>query len=205
MDRWIAPIPLQGKLITLAPLNASHQQGLIEAATDGALWNLWFTHIPKPEQTEAYIANALQQGQQGTACAFTVIDNLSGRILGSTRFCNIDATNRRAEIGYTWYRQSVQRTGVNSECKLLLLSHAFETLNAIAVEFRTHWHNHKSRTAIARLGAKQDGILRQHQIMPDGSYRDTVVFSILNNEWPTVKNALLRSMQRYAQGDKSHG
>ena len=135
--------------------------------------------------------------------AFSIIEISTGRILGSTRFCNIDVKNWRVEIGYTWYRQSAQRTGVNTECKLLLLQHAFEQLQCIAVEFRTNWHNHKSRAAIARLGAKQDGVLRQHMLMPDGQYRDTVVFSILNSEWPAVKAQLRWNQRRHNSGTAS--
>lgn len=205
MKAWITPITLHGQLITLVPLAAPHASGLIEAASDGTLWNLWFTSVPAPDKTAAYIEHAEQLGELGLACAFAVVENSSGRILGSTRFCNIDADNRRVEIGYTWYRQSVQRSGVNTECKLLLLGHAFEDRQAIAVEFRTHWHNHKSRAAITRLGAKQDGVLRQHQIMPDGSYRDTVVFSILNSEWAAVKKSLLHSTQHFPIEDRCHG
>jgi len=121
---------------------------------------------------------------------FVVIDNDNGKIIGATRFCNASADSRRVEIGYTWYSTSYQRTSVNTECKLLLLTYAFEALDAIAVEFRTHWHNEKSRKAITRLGAKQDGVLRNHSIQADGAYRDTVVFSIINLEWPTVKKSL---------------
>ena len=121
------------------------------------------------------------------AMPFAVFDNASGDIVGSTRYFNVDAANRRLEIGHTWYAKRAQRSPINTECKLLLLTHAFESLNCIAVEFRTHWFNQQSRAAIARLGAKQDGVLRNHQLMPDGSRRDTVVFSILDSEWPAVR------------------
>ena len=127
---------------------------------------------------------------------FVVREKATNKIIGSTRYCNTDEVHQRVEIGYTWYSQSYQRTAMNTECKYLLLSHAFEKLDAIAVEFRTHWHNHKSRAAIARLGAKQDGVLRNHQKSPDGIYRDTVVFSIINLEWPAVKRSLLFKLSK---------
>jgi RimJ/RimL family protein N-acetyltransferase len=202
MNNWITPVTLTGKLVRLEPIALAHEQGLIEATKDGALWQLWFTSVPNPEQVHEFINTALDLQQVNSALAFSVIELSTGRILGSTRFCNIDIKNRRLEIGYTWYRQSVQRTGINTECKLLLLQHAFEQLQCIAVEFRTNWHNHKSRAAIARLGAKQDGILRQHQLMADGQYRDTVVFSILNSEWPAVKSQLLWN-QRHHHNEKT--
>jgi N-acetyltransferase len=199
MNTWIAPITLTGKQVQLVPIAPGHEHGLIEATQDGALWQLWFTSVPNPAQVAEFITTALDLQRTDSALAFSIIEIRSGRILGSTRFCNIDVKSRRLEIGYTWYRRSVQRTGVNTECKSLLLQHAFEHLQCIAVEFRTNWHNHASRAAIARLGAKQDGVLRQHQIMPDGSYRDTVVFSILNSEWPAVKTQLLWNQRRYAR------
>ena len=197
MNTWISPITLTGNLVRLEPIALSHEQGLIEATQDGKLWQLWFTSVPNPAQVAEFITTALALQRTDSALAFSIIEISTGRILGSTRFCNIDVKNRRLEIGYTWYRQSVQRTGVNTECKLLLLQHAFEQLQCIAVEFRTNWHNHKSRAAIARLGAKQDGVLRQHQLMPDGQYRDTVVFSILNSEWPAVQAQLLWNQRRF--------
>jgi len=203
MNTWISAITLTGNLVRLEPIALSHTQGLIEATQDGALWQLWFTSVPNPEQVTEYISTALDLQRTDSALAFSIIEISTGRVLGSTRFCNIDVKSRRLEIGYTWYRQSVQRTGVNTECKLLLLQHAFEHLKCIAVEFRTNWHNHKSRTAIARLGAKQDGILRQHLLMPDGQYRDTVVFSILNSEWPAVKSPLLWNQRRFSNKENS--
>jgi RimJ/RimL family protein N-acetyltransferase len=194
---WITPITLTGNLLILQPIALEHEQGLIAAACDGKLWDLWFTSIPTPEHTHDYINAVLAQQQAGLSLGFAVIDQASGQLLGSTRFCNIDAKNRRVEIGYTWYRKSAQRTGVNTECKLLLLQHAFENLQAIAVEFRSHTKNHASRAAITRLGAKQDGILRQHQILSDGSYRDTVVFSILDSEWPIIKHEIQSRMDAF--------
>lgn len=203
MNVWISPVTLTGNLVRLEPIALNHEQGLIEATQDGALWQLWFTSVPNPAQVTEFISSALDLQRTDSALAFSIIEISTGRILGSTRFCNIDVKSRRLEIGYTWYRQSVQRTGVNTECKLLLLQHAFEHLQCIAVEFRTNWHNHKSRAAIARLGAKQDGILRQHLLMPDGQYRDTVVFSILNSEWPAVKSQLLWNQRRFSNKENS--
>ncbi len=143
-----------------------------------------------------YVAAALDMRERLDALPFVVRDNATGDIVGSTRYFNVDAANRRLEIGHTWYARRVQRTPVNTECKLLLLTHAFETLRCIAVEFRTHWFNHASRAAIARLGAKQDGVLRNHQLMADGAKRDTVVFSIIDNEWPAVRAHLAYQLDR---------
>jgi len=190
MDRWIKPVILKGQYATLEPLSLSHIDELIEAAKDGQLWKLWYTGIPSPETAKEYVAEALSMYEKQSAMPFIVRENKGGKIIGSTRFCNIDQANHRAEIGYTWYAKSYQRTPINTECKLLLLTHAFEQLEAIAIEFRTHWHNQQSRRAIARLGAKQDGVLRNHLQQADGSYRDTVVFSITCEEWPTVRKSL---------------
>jgi RimJ/RimL family protein N-acetyltransferase len=194
--RWIEPITLTGSIVTLEPLALEHVEGIKEAVKDGELWKLWFTHIPSPETAEAVIKTALELREDKGWMPFVVREKATGKIIGSTRYCNVDEVNQRVEIGYTWYSQSYQRTAVNTECKYLLLSHAFEKLDAIAVEFRTHWHNHKSRAAIARLGAKQDGVLRNHQKSADGLYRDTVVFSIINHEWPVVKKSLLSKLGR---------
>ena len=188
-SRWIVPPTLEGRLVRLEPLRENHVDGLQAAVRDGELWKLWYTLIPPPEAMSAFVAANRNQPRDPDLTAFAVLDR-SGRVLGTTRYLNVDAANRRLEIGGTWYAQSAQRTGVNTECKLLLLTHAFEVLNCIAVEFRTHWINLASRNAIARLGAKQDGVLRQHRILPDGTLRDTVVFSIVNSEWPTIKNHL---------------
>lgn len=189
--RWIEPITLTGLRVVLEPLSLEHLDGMINAVKDGELWKLWFTSIPTPEKAEAYIKTALEMRENAGAMPFIVRDRESNKIIGSTRYFNVDEGNQRLEIGYTWYSESYQRTAVNSECKYLLLSHAFEKLEAIAVEFRTHWHNQKSRAAIARLGAKQDGVLRNHQKNADGGYRDTVVFSIINLEWPAVRQSLM--------------
>ncbi len=190
MSRWIEPISLKGEYATLEPLLIEHIDDLGEASKDGELWKLWYTGVPSPETAEAYVKGALDMFEKHTAMPFVIRENKGGKIIGSTRFCNIDEQNHRVEIGYTWYAQSHQRSPINTECKLMLLTHAFEQLEAIAVEFRTHWHNQASRRAIERLGAKQDGVLRNHQKMVDGSYRDTVVFSIINHEWSSVKNGL---------------
>lgn len=189
-DSWLKAASLNGESVSLIPLNTEHRSQLLEAASDGELWNLWYTGVPSENTIDCYIEYALTQQQLGLSLPFVVVHKHFNKIIGSTRFCNADIQNRRVEIGYTWYSKSFQRSSVNTECKLLMLTHAFEELSAIAVEFRTHWFNHASRNAIARLGAKQDGVLRNHQLMPDGSYRDTVVFSIIKSEWPAVKRHL---------------
>jgi len=190
MNRWITPVTLQGEYASLEPLSMEHVNDLAEAANDGELWKLWYTFVPSSESIESYIKIALEQFDKRQAMTFIVRETKQGKIIGSTRFLNIDEQHQRVEIGATWYAKSYQRSPINTECKLMLLTHAFEQLNAIAVEFRTHWHNLSSRRAIERLGAKQDGVLRNHQKMADGSYRDTVVFSITNQEWLTVKKGL---------------
>ncbi|WP_252730492.1 GNAT family protein [Colwellia sp. E2M01] len=197
---WFQDLELESENIKLIPLALEHSNPLVEAATDGELWNLWFTSVPNSENINEYISSALEQKSKGLALPFVVVDKSNGKIIGSTRFCNADPINQRVEIGYTWYSQSYQKTSYNTECKLLLLTHAFEKLNSIAVEFRTSWHNHASRAAIARLGAKQDGVLRNHQKMKSGGYRDTVVFSIINVEWLSVKTHLKFKQSNY-KGD----
>lgn len=194
--RWIQPVTLTGAYVVLEPLSLDHLEGIKEAVLDGELWKLWFTSIPSPETAEAYIRSALELRENAGWMAFVVREKATNKIIGSTRYCNVDEVNQRLEIGYTWYAESHQRSAVNTECKCLLLTHAFEKLDAIAVEFRTHWHNHKSRAAIARLGAKQDGVLRNHTKSANGVYRDTVVFSIINLEWPVVKQSLEYKMSK---------
>jgi RimJ/RimL family protein N-acetyltransferase len=189
MNSWREVPSLRGRHVRLEPLAREHADGLRVAAADGELWKLWFTSVPSPENTEAYIDTALALQAEGRALPFVVHD-ADGAIVGSTRYGNVEAAHHRVEIGWTWYAQRVQRTALNTEAKRLLLAHAFERMDCIAVEFRTHWHNHRSRAAIARLGAKQDGVLRNHMIMPDGGVRDTVVFSIIASEWPAVKQGL---------------
>jgi N-acetyltransferase len=193
---FIEPATLEGWHATLEPLAREHEADLRSAAADGELWQLWYTSVPAPDKTGAYIGAALRMRAELGAMPFAVRENVSAKIVGCTRYFNVDAANRRLEIGHTWYAARAQRTAINTECKLLLLSHAFEKLKCIAVEFRTHWFNHASREAIARLGAKQDGVLRNHQLAPDGSYRDTVVFSIIESEWPAVKRHLIFLLER---------
>jgi len=188
--RFVEPVTLAGAHATLLPLERSHEQALRSAAADGELWKLWYTSVPAPEATAEWIGAALEMRERQGAMPFVVRANMDGGIVGSTRYFNVDAANRRLEIGHTWYAKRAQRSAVNTECKLLLLTHAFEALQCIAVEFRTHFFNFASRAAIARLGAKQDGILRNHQVMPDGTRRDTVVFSVIESEWPSVKRNL---------------
>lgn len=195
-ERFIEPITLRGRHATLEPLGAEHLDGIRAAAADGELWRLWYTSVPAPAKTDDWLAIALSMRNDQGAMPFAVRDNRDGRVVGSTRYFNVDAANRRLEIGHTWYAQRAQRTAINTDCKLLLLTHAFETLGCIAVEFRTHWFNQASRTAIARLGAKQDGVLRNHQLLADGSKRDTVVFSIVDGEWPAVKRHLAFLLER---------
>ena len=183
----IVPITLTGQHVELVPLSPEHEQGLSEAVQDGNLWELWFTLVPKPEEVRAEIERRLKLQAAGSMLPFTVIDRHSGRIVGMTTYMNIDAAAPRVEIGSTWYAKSVQRTPLNTEAKLLLLTHAFESLDCLAVEFRTHFMNHASRRAIERLGAKLDGILRAHQRMPNGTLRDTCVYSITAQEWPMIR------------------
>ena len=184
------PIRLSGKHAVLEPLAAAHETDLQDAARDGELWKLWYTSVVPPERMGAEIERRIDLQEKGSMLPFAVIDPITHRAVGMTTYMNIDAQHRRVEIGSTWYAKHVQRTALNTECKLMLLTHAFERLRCIAVLFATHWLNHQSRTAIERLGAKQDGVLRNHQIASDGSYRDTVVFSIIESEWPAVKRHL---------------
>ena len=193
---FVEPVTLKGKHATLEPLAREHEDALRRAAADGELWRLWYTSVAPPEGMGEYVATALDMREKLGGMPFVVRENASGEIVGCTRYFHVDAPNRRLEIGYTWYAKRAQRTAINTECKILLLTHAFESLKCIAVEFRTHWFNHASREAIARLGAKQDGVLRNHQLSPDGSYRDTVVFSIIESEWPAVKRHLEFLMER---------
>jgi RimJ/RimL family protein N-acetyltransferase len=193
---WLKPITLCGANVRLELLDPRHHDDLVEATEDGRLWTLWYTSVPKPEDIAAEITRRLNLLAEGSMLPFAVIEETSGKAVGMTTFMNVDSVNRRVEIGSTWYRDSVQRTGLNTECKFLMLTHAFETVDCIAVEFRTHIFNHKSRTAIERLGAKLDGVLRNHQISPNGTLRDTSVYSIIAAEWPTVKSHLTHQMAR---------
>ena len=194
MNPWIAPTSLLGQHVQIVPLSHLHHDDLVQAVRDGDLWNHWYTAIPTPEGMAAEITRRQDLQAKGSMCPFTVIDPATGQAVGMTTYMNIDAANRRVEIGSTWYRQCVQRSPLNTEAKRLLLAHAFEQLNCIAVEFRTHFFNQQSRRAIERLGAKLDGVLRSHQINPHplgaGALRDTCVYSIIASEWPNVKTHL---------------
>ncbi|MGL4574446.1 MAG: GNAT family N-acetyltransferase [Burkholderiaceae bacterium] len=196
MHPILQPITLTGTHATVLPLTREHAPALAEAVQDGELWNLWYTFIPKPQDMAAEVDRRLGLHAAGSMQPFAIQVNTSGKLVGMTTFMNIDTKHRRVEIGSTWYAKSVQRTPVNTECKLMLLTHAFETLQCIAVEFRTHFINQQSRRGIERLGAKLDGILRSHQVMPNGSLRDTCVYSIIASEWPTVKAHLRWQLDR---------
>jgi len=199
---WLQPVTLRSSRATLEPLAHSHGDDLIEAVKDGELWRLWYTTIPEPEKMGAEIDRRLALQAKGSMLHFAVIDNLSRKAVGMTTYMNVEPAHRRVEIGSTWYRRSVQRTDLNTQCKLMLLTHAFETLDCIAVEFRTHFFNQQSRRGIERLGAKLDGILRNHQLATNGTLRDTCVYSIIAAEWPTVKAHLAYQL---AKSRDTHG
>lgn len=183
-------VSLLGRYVELVPLEHQHHDALVDAVKDGQLWRLWYTNIPDPKAMAAEIDRRLTLQKAGTMLPFTVIERATGQVAGMTTYMNIDAKTPRLEIGSTWYASRVQRTPLNTEAKLLLLSHAFDVLDCIAVEFRTHFMNHQSRRAIERLGAKLDGVLRQHMRLGDGTLRDSCVYSIIASEWPTVRAAL---------------
>ena len=187
--RWSEVPTLGGHRVVLAPLDAAHAPALCELARSSGLHEAWYTNVPAPNAVERYIDKALQQQALGKALPFVVLDP-DGQVVGSTRFYDLEPAVPTAKIGYTWYAPRVQRTGLNTEAKLMLLEHAFEALGCVAVFFETSWFIHASRTAIARLGAKQDGVLRNHKRHADGSLRDTVVFSLLDNEWPAARRHL---------------
>lgn len=191
----IRPVSLEGNHVTLVPLSPTHRDGLVAAVADGELWKLWYTSVPAPEGMEAEIARRLRLQAEGSMLAFTVIAP-GGTVVGMTTYMNIDAATPRLEIGSTWYAASVQRSSLNTEAKLLLLGHAFETLGCVAVELRTHALNQQSRRAIERLGAKLDGVLRCHQRTKDGNLRDTCVYSITASEWPAVRTHLRWQLER---------
>ncbi|MEL7274359.1 MAG: GNAT family protein [Pseudomonadota bacterium] len=190
MQTWISPVELVEKDVTLAPLSQTHETDLRKAVEDGALHQLWYTTIPKPSEVGREIDRRLAAQAAGSMVPFAIMDRTTEQAVGMTTYMNTDAPNRRVEIGSTWMRRSHQRGPWNTQCKFLLLLHAFETLDCLAVELRTHVMNHQSRKAIERLGAKLDGVLRSHMIMPNGTIRDTAVYSILAGEWPTVKAGL---------------
>ena len=197
-NAFLQETQLLGKHVQLVPLSMAHHDALVEAVKDGELWRHWYTFIPTPEKMADEISRRLNLHQQGSMLPFAVLQE--GKAVGMTTYMNIDAANKRVEIGSTWYRANVQRSSLNTECKRLLLAHAFEQLNCIAVEFRTHFFNQQSRNAIERLGAKLDGILRNHAINTHpnamGALRDTCVYSILNTEWPSVKAHLDYQLSR---------
>lgn len=184
---WIEPIVLTGQHVVLVPLAREHTADLRDAVSDGELWNLWYTRVPHADQIAADIDRRLGLQEAGSMLPFTVISSETGRAIGATTFMNIEPAHRRLEIGATWYRRSAHRTSVNTECKRLLLAHAFDQLDCIAVEFRTSFVNTQSRRAIERLGARLDGVLRSHQIVREDVLRDTCVYSIVAHEWPSVK------------------
>jgi len=181
---------LENALVRLEPLSHGHGAGLKAAVSVGELWRTWYTSIPGPDGMAAEIDRRLALQSEGRMAPWAIVAAATGRAVGMTTFMNIDAENRRVEIGSTWLGREAQGTGINPAAKLLLLERAFDELGCIAVEFRTHWHNQQSRAAIARLGAKEDGVLRNHQLWRDGTLRDTVVFSIIDGEWPAVRRGL---------------
>lgn len=192
----VAPVTLESELLRLEPLTHAHLNGLLAAAADGELWKLRVTSVPEPQDTEAYITTALKHHEQGHRLAFAVIDKPSGRVLGSSSYHDIVPAVERLEIGYTWYAQSVQRSHVNTTAKLMLMTHAFETLGAKLVGWRTDNFNFASQRAIERLGARRDGVLRHHALRRDGTVRDTVMYSLTLGEWPEVKAQLLYQLQK---------
>jgi len=193
---WPPFVELQSSRALLTLLSQAHHDDLVEAVNDGELWKLWYTAIPSPENMRAEIDRRLALREKGSMLPFAIIDKQTGKAVGMTTYMNIDATNRHVEIGSTWYRKAVQRSELNSQCKILLLQHAFEHLKCIAVEFRTHFFNQQSRQGIERLGAKLDGILRNHQLAMNGTLRDTCVYSIIASEWPTVKAHLIYQLEK---------
>jgi N-acetyltransferase len=193
---WLEPVTLSTADLALVPLSHDHASGMREAVADGELWKLWYTRIPDPSGVDAEIERRLGLQRAGSMLPFAVIEQASGRAIGMTTYMNIHALNRRVEIGSTWYRKSAQRTSYNTQCKRALLGHAFEQLDCIAVELRTAFINMQSRRAIERLGAKLDGVLRNHQIVVGNALRDTCVYSIVAQEWPNVKLHLDWQLER---------
>jgi len=195
-DHLIQPVTLTGRHVQLVPLSIDHCDELVAAVQDGELWRLWYTSAPEPAAMGAEVERRLALQAIGSMVPFTVLDGPAGRVVGMTTYMHIDQVNRRVEIGSTWYARRVQRTGLNTEAKLLLLAHAFDHLGCIAVEFRTHFLNRQSRRAIERLGAKLDGVLRCHQRARDGTLRDTCVYSIIPSEWPAVRSHLVWQLEQ---------
>ena len=196
---FVQPVTLRDRGIRLEPLALAHEAGLRAAAADGQLWRIRVTGVPEPEQTRAYIETALQMREQGNRFAFAVIDEAGERVLGSTSYHDILPAVQRVEIGYTWYAQSVQRSHVNTTCKLLMMGHAFDTLGCAVVGWRTDNYNFASQRAIERLGAKKDGVIRHHALRRDGTVRDTVIYSMIAAEWPEARAQLLYLLKRHAQ------
>lgn len=188
---FVEPVELRARGVLLTPLTLAHEAGLRAAAQDGELWNIRVTSVPEPEKTRAYIEQALAMRDAGSRMPFAVVDEASGQLLGTSSYHDIVPALKRVEIGYTWYARSVQRSHVNTTCKLLLLTHAFETLGAAVVGWRTDNYNFASQRAIERLGAKKDGVIRHHAPRRDGTVRDTVLYSMLAGEWPEAKAQLL--------------
>ncbi|MDO9402959.1 MAG: GNAT family protein [Polaromonas sp.] len=193
---FVEPVTLEARGVRLVPLEAAHEEALKAAAQDGELWNIRVTSVPEPHDTANYIATALQMREAGNRFAFAVTEAASGKVLGTTSYHDIVPVLKRVEIGYTWYAQSVQRTHVNTTCKLLLLQHAFETLDCHVVGWRTDNFNFASQRAIERLGAKKDGVIRGHALRRDGTIRDTVMYSLRAGEWPEVKAQLLSLLDK---------
>jgi RimJ/RimL family protein N-acetyltransferase len=196
---FVQPVVMRDRNVRLEPLGLEHAPGLADAAADGALWKLRITSVPEPQDTRAYIETALEGRAQGHRFAFAVLDDASGQVLGSTSFHDILPAVRRVEIGWTWYRQSVQRSHVNTTCKLLMMGHAFDQLGCNVVGWRTDNFNFASQRAIERLGAKKDGVIRGHALRRDGTIRDTVMYSMREGEWPEARAQLLYLLERHAQ------
>jgi N-acetyltransferase len=191
---------LRNERVLLTALEATHTADLAAAVAVGDLWRTWYTRIPSPDGMAAEILHRQALHSAGQLAPWVVVDARTGKAVGMTSFCNLDVPNRRLEIGYTWLGRTAQRTGINAAAKLLLLERAFESLDCIAVEFRTHWHHRQSRAAIEHLGAKQDAVLRNHTVFANGTIRDTVVFSITRDEWPTVRYGLTQRLQTGSHG-----
>ena len=193
---WVQPIELAGRGVRLVPLGLEHEEGLRAAAADGELWTLRVTSVPAPQETRKYIQDALRMYEEGKRVAFAVLDAHTGQVVGSSSYHDILPEVKRLEIGYTWYARSRQRTALNTSCKLLLMQHAFDTLGALTVGWRTDNYNFASQRAIERLGAKKDGVIRGHALRRDGTIRDTVMYSLAAGEWPEVKAHLTYQLTR---------
>ena len=198
---FVEPVTLRQSGLRLEPLALAHEAGLAAAAADGELWRLRVTSVPEPQDTRAYIETALRMRDEGNRFAFAVLDDATGRVLGTTSYHDILPAVKRVEIGYTWYRQSVQHTHVNTTAKLLMMGHAFDTLGCHVVGWRTDNFNFASQRAIERLGARKDGVIRGHALRRDGTIRDTVMYSMRSGEWPEARAQLLYLLQRHAPAE----